>query len=173
VVKNNNIRNDEMKLKYLAIPLVLSTLAGCSSIVSKSDYAVSINSTPDDAKFVITNKAGQSVHSGVTPAVINLKSSAGYFKGETYTIALEKEGYSPKLFTLASTVDGWYFGNILFGGLLGMLVIDPATGAMYNLPDRVDISLDANVSTRDPQEVHITTIDTLTLEELERLERVM
>ncbi len=30
-------------------------------------------------------------------------------------------------------VNGWYFGNILLGGVLGMLIIDPATGAMYKL----------------------------------------
>ncbi|MBK9107742.1 MAG: hypothetical protein IPM92_05015 [Saprospiraceae bacterium] len=28
---------------------------------------------------------------------------------------------------------GWYWGNILFGGLLGILIIDPITGAMYKL----------------------------------------
>lgn len=30
-------------------------------------------------------------------------------------------------------IDGWYFGNILLGGLFGMLIVDPATGAMYKL----------------------------------------
>lgn len=30
-------------------------------------------------------------------------------------------------------MNGWYVGNILFGGVLGLLIIDPATGAMYSL----------------------------------------
>ncbi len=30
-------------------------------------------------------------------------------------------------------VDGWYWGNIVFGGLIGWLIVDPATGAMYKL----------------------------------------
>ena len=30
-------------------------------------------------------------------------------------------------------INGWYFGNIIFGGLIGMLAVDPATGAMYTL----------------------------------------
>lgn len=30
-------------------------------------------------------------------------------------------------------VDGWYFGNLLLGGFLGMLIIDPATGAMWKI----------------------------------------
>ncbi len=36
-----------------------------------------------------------------------------------------------------------YIGNILFGGLIGMLAVDPVTGAMYVLPDTVSQSLDA------------------------------
>lgn len=28
-------------------------------------------------------------------------------------------------------MDGWYLGNILIGGLIGMLIVDPASGAMY------------------------------------------
>ena len=45
---------------------------------------------------------------------------------------------------LNGTVSGWYFGNILFGGLLGIVAIDPATGAMYKLqPDTVQAALEA------------------------------
>jgi hypothetical protein len=29
----------------------------------------------------------------------------------------------------------WYFGNILLGGVIGMLVVDPLTGAMYSLDE--------------------------------------
>ena len=42
---------------------------------------------------------------------------------------------------LESEVDSWYFGNILFGGLIGMLIIDPATGAMWKLPENVSTDL--------------------------------
>jgi len=31
------------------------------------------------------------------------------------------------------SLNGWYFGNIIFGGLIGLLIVDPATGAMYRL----------------------------------------
>jgi hypothetical protein len=30
-------------------------------------------------------------------------------------------------------LDGWYIGNIVFGGLIGMLIVDPATGAMWKI----------------------------------------
>lgn len=34
-------------------------------------------------------------------------------------------------------MDGWYLGNLLFGGLIG-LIVDAANGSMYKLtPDQV------------------------------------
>jgi len=159
----------KMKCKLLLAALSFVMVTGCSSIISKSEYSVAVNSTPDGANFTITNRAGQKVHSGVTPSSITLKSSAGYFKGETYTIALNKEGFAQKTYTLNSTVDGWYFGNILFGGLIGMLIVDPATGAMYNLPDRVDISLDKSTSSVEKNTLNIANINSLSSEDVARL----
>lgn len=42
---------------------------------------------------------------------------------------------------LSADISGWYFGNILFGGLIGMLIVDPATGAMWKLPENVNASV--------------------------------
>ncbi|MDQ2078421.1 hypothetical protein [Marinimicrobium sp. ABcell2] len=139
--------------------LLLIALSGCSSIVSKSEYSVAIASTPDEARFVITNRQGQKVHSGVTPSSITLNASAGYFKPESYTVVFTKEGYADKTFTLSSTIDGWYFGNIMLGGVIGMLIVDPATGAMYKLPPRVDVSLEGTVSEARQDELTIATLE--------------
>ncbi len=160
-----------MRNKLLPIILAASLLSACSSIVSKSEYSVAINSSPDGANFVVTNRTGQKVHSGLTPASVTLKSSSGYFKGESYTIALSKDGFSPKTFTLTSSLDGWYWGNILLGGLIGMLIVDPATGAMYNLPDRVDISIDQDTAaaTTVSKDITLATIDSMSDEQLTRL----
>ena len=49
-------------------------------------------------------------------------------------MTFSKEGYEEQSQTLQSSMDGWYWGNFLFGGLIGMLAVDPATGAMYKLP---------------------------------------
>lgn len=158
-----------MKTKIVAIFLAISTLCGCSSIVSKSEYSVAINSSPDQATFIIKNRAGLEIHSGITPQTVTLKSSAGFFKGESYTIVLNKDGYPEKLFTLSSTVDGWYFGNLLIGGPLGMLIVDPATGAMFKLPPRVDISFDSAPVAARTDELMIGTLDSLTEEQKARL----
>ncbi len=44
-------------------------------------------------------------------------------------------------------MNGWYIANIIFGGLIGLLIIDPATGAMYTLsPKDVNAVLDSTQS---------------------------
>lgn len=53
-------------------------------------------------------------------------------------------------------MDGWYFGNILFGGLIGFLIVDPATGAMYTLkPDTLNVHLVSNVVALTPEELKL------------------
>jgi len=158
--------------KVILIGALLGGLSGCSSIVSQAEYAVAIASNPDAANFTVVNKAGEKVHSGITPATVTFKSSSGYFQGESYTVTFRKEGYPEKSFNMASTVDGWYFGNILFGGLIGMLIVDPATGAMYNLPKRVDVSLDQSLSQQQEGQLTIASIDTLSSEEKKNLVKI-
>ena len=55
-----------------------------------------------------------------------------------------KEGYGKQVATISAELDGWYIGNIVFGGLIGMLIVDPATGAMWRLDDSVNASLVEN-----------------------------
>ena len=51
-----------------------------------------------------------------------------------------------------------------------MLIVDPATGAMYNLPERADVSLDMQAESSSSKDtVAIATIDSLTAEQLTRL----
>jgi hypothetical protein len=164
-----------MKGRILSVVLAAGLLSGCASIVSKSEYAVAINSNPEQADFVITNRSGQRIHSGVTPASVTLKSSSGYFRSEAYTITFDKAGYASRTYTLSTSVDGWYFGNLLLGGIIGMLIVDPATGAMYRLPDMVDVTLSQQRVETDRdgeleiQDLVIATLDTLSAEQIARL----
>ncbi|WP_372881389.1 hypothetical protein [Psychromonas sp.] len=138
-----------MNYKLSAVALSLVLLSGCSSIVSDSKYSVAIASSPSEANFTLKNRKGLTIHSGRTPTSISLNASSGFFKGETYTLVLNKEGYEEKTVEINSSVDGWYFGNILFGGLIGLLIVDPATGAMFKLPERSDTSLDLKIASEN------------------------
>lgn len=135
-----------MHLVSLTRPLLIAALVGiggCSSIVSDSTYPVAITSSPSGASYQITNEDGSVVRSGITPDHVMLKAGAGYFDGETYKISYQKDGYTENSAVLNSGIDGWYWGNILFGGLIGMLVVDPITGAMYTLPENANTSLES------------------------------
>lgn len=69
---------------------------------------------------------------------VSLSPNGGYFKGQSYVIDLEMPGYTTQQISVTPTLSGWYFGNIIFGGLIGMLVVDPLTGSMWNLtPDSI------------------------------------
>ena len=111
--------------------------SGCASIVTRTAYPVTIESTPSDARVSIFNDRNMQIFSGRTPATIVLNSSSGFFTPPRYLIevtsSIDNERYS---YELRGKIDGWYFGNILLGGFLGMLIIDPATGAMWKIDEQ-------------------------------------
>jgi len=123
------------------IALCFISLSACASIVSQSEYPVTINSNPDGATFEIKNQAGIKVESGTTPKQVTLTTKAGFFDGETYAIRFNKKGYKTNFSVLDTQLDNWYFGNILFAGTMGSFIIDPLTGAMWKLPKESSVSL--------------------------------
>lgn len=123
----------------LLLPIVLILCASCATIVSKSVYNVHLNSSPDQAYVQVFDRQGREVFNGNTPTQVSLKSGAGYFKRAEYTVKYSKPGYLSKEVMIRSDLNGWYIGNLVFGGLIGFLIVDPATGAMYRL-DHTDLN---------------------------------
>jgi hypothetical protein len=124
-------------MKSIKAVIVTSALilAGCATIVGDRNQLIPISSTPEKADVTIIDERGNTVFSGRTPTTVTLQKSDGsYFGGKTYSVQIQKAGYSSQTITVTSSPNGWYLaGNFVFGGLLGWLVIDPLTGAMYNL----------------------------------------
>jgi len=112
---------------------IMLLASSCASIVSKSVYPVSINSSPSGATISITDKKGSEVFLGNTPTTVRLKAGAGFFSRAEYQVRFSNPGYDDKIVPITFKLDGWYFGNILLGGVIGMLIVDPATGAMWKL----------------------------------------
>jgi hypothetical protein len=126
---------------------MLTTLAvfgtACSSIVHSGNRNITVNSDPTGAKVtVFKNGRTEAVHSGTTPITLSLDPKGGYFKGQAYTLKFELTGYKATEIQLRPEMSGWYFGNIVFGGLIGMIVVDPLTGSMWNLsPNKIEHKL--------------------------------
>lgn len=53
---------------------------------------------------------------------------------KNYQVTLSKDGYSAVTLPIKASANGWYIGgNIVFGGLIGWLAVDPFNGGMYTL----------------------------------------
>jgi hypothetical protein len=120
-----------MKKENLVLLLVISILSSsCATIMLGTTQEVSISSNPTGA--LVTNNGLQL---GKTPVVADLKRKGNH------RIKIELEGYQPYEVMLSRSTSGWVFGNIIFGGIPG-LIVDVVTGAMYILkPEQIQAEL--------------------------------
>lgn len=129
------------------VSLLLGT--GCASIVSQSKWSVYVDSEPPGAQVDISDREGKQVYQGTTPATVNLRSGAGFFTPQRYSLVFKREGYETNEAVLNCKVNPWYYGNILIGGLVGMVIVDPLTGAMFK-PETEQLNV--HLHKRDNQE---------------------
>jgi len=137
-------------------------LCNCATIFGgASPKQVSLESNPPGANVTVTNKNGEQVFSGVTPVSAMLKRSSGYFSQAKYTAEFSKKNYQTRSAIIYGDINPWYFGNIIFGGLIGILIVDPATGAMWTLNDKCAVSMggiNSNQQGKKSQAYNINTI---------------
>lgn len=137
-------------------------MTACCSIVSKSTYPVTISSNPPGANFTLKKVNGLAMATGVTPATITLNSSSGYFQPAKYVIEFSRKGVTQTV-PINATINGWYFANLLFGGLIGLLIVDPATGAMWRLDDNVIATFNQTAEVSHHSGVRIVALDQVPL----------
>ena len=134
--------------KILSLIAAAVFLSSCATIVSKSSTMVGVDTSPQGATIQIINRRGEVVYNGHTPATLSLKHASGFFRKASYRVVLSMDGYESKTVVINAHVNGWYWGNLAFGGIIGFLIIDPATGAMYKLDnDYVDEKMTMKVVT--------------------------
>lgn len=100
---------------------IVIALASCATIMHGTGQKLDIMSTPGGAK-VFVDKQSQ----GMTPVEAKLSRKDHHF------VRLELEGYEPFETTITRKVSGWVWGNIVFGGLIG-LAVDAISGGLYKL----------------------------------------
>ena len=121
------------RLSLFWIVGVILLTPGCASIFSSTHGNISIRSEPSPAGIIIRDNDGNEVFTGTTPVEVSLPKKVGFFRGADYIVMVSKPGCEPRSITVNRSISGWYWGNILLGGLIGMLIVDPATGAMWTL----------------------------------------
>lgn len=113
------------KIFCLLISGLMFIQSGCATVVSGKTQDVTIRSNPTGAMILIDG-----VMDGQTPMIANLS------RKQRHSIDVSHGGQKV---TRATTrgFNWWYLGNIILGGLIG-LIVDPCTGAIYNVkPDTV------------------------------------
>jgi len=130
-------------IKQIALLLSVVYLCSCASIVSGGPKTLPIMSQPDEATCeIIDLRSGSTILKAKTPYTATLERSAGFFQSAKYKVKIVKEGYLPQEHQIDSSINGWYFGNVIFGGLIGILIVDPATGAMWKIyDDNINVKL--------------------------------
>jgi hypothetical protein len=126
-----------MKAKIIALSITSCLLfSSCATIISGSKQTVKFTSNPSQANVSINN-----VNVGKTPFETKLKR-----KIKEHKIVIQLEGYKPFETTLKRKFNAWYVGNLLIGGLIG-IILDPITGAIYKLtPEQVNAELAKGIS---------------------------
>lgn len=119
--------------KIVIVLLVCSAmLTGCATVMNGDMVAVPVYTTPSNATVVINGTTYSS------PTTVMVPRGKGNFK-----LHIEKDGYKPVDVLLIESVDGWVLGNILIGGLIG-IVVDFASGDANDLePELVSANLES------------------------------
>ena len=119
-------------MRVIAVVAVVA-LTGCCSIIHGTRQDVGVTSAPPGATVKIDN-----IQSGNTPVIAKLT------RKDNHVVRIELAGYQPFDATLTRSVSGWVWGNIVFGGLIG-LAVDAIDGGMYKLtPEQVSATLVAS-----------------------------
>lgn len=118
------------RLTLLASICVVLLAAGCATIMHGTSQEISISSVPSGAEVIVDGKT-----QGLTPVVADLK------RKDKHLIQIKLEGYQAYELHLVRKTSGWVWGNIVFGGLIG-LAVDAISGGLYKIsPDEVRAEL--------------------------------
>lgn len=152
----------------------LLAMPGCASIIAGSTQTVAFKSNPSGARIKVISHKGEVIHEGTTPFTASLKRGRGFFQGADMKLAAEKAGYKVVEQPIKTSLEPWYIGNVIFGGLVGLLVVDPLTGAMFKLPNEVHVNLNpsAAASVDSPTRFDIVSLDDIPQEARSQLVRI-
>jgi hypothetical protein len=130
-------------MRYVTLLLSL-VVVGCATLVTGTSTDVAINSDPSEAEIEING-----MDRGATPTTVSLPSD------RSHTVEISLEGYETETIQLQKTTSGWLAGNIIFGGIPG-LVIDAATGGISVLrPKQVNANLDEKTASNGTLQIRV------------------
>lgn len=121
-----------MKSSYLFMVAICAiALSGCATIMSGGPDNVSVQSNPPGANVYLDDQLV-----GQTPMVVSLDRAKS--RG---LLRVEADGYEPVALQRTKHINGWFWANLCFGGVIG-IVVDLVTGDVKGFDDSpVTVSL--------------------------------
>ncbi len=115
--------------------LTLGSLFACATLVSGSSQNVTITTDPAGASCIFRRNDQVIGVINPTPGTLNVEKSRG-----DIAVACTKDGYLDSKGVVGSKFQAMTFGNILFGGLVGV-VVDAPSGATSQYEPQITIRL--------------------------------
>lgn len=127
--------NSSAYVRLAAMALMGSMASGCATITKGSTDTITVDTSPSGATCRVTQD-------GQTVAIINPTPGSMVVPKSKNDLAVdcEKEGYTRAAGNLSSEFEAMTFGNILFGGVIGVAV-DAASGALNQYPPMITLTL--------------------------------
>jgi len=136
------------KTSFIALMAVSMLGSGCASIVSGHNQSVSVETRSKQGQAVTSANCKLSNNKGTwfvtSPGSVMVSRSF-----EDLLINCEKDNQEPGLANVKSSTKAMAFGNILFGGVIGVGV-DVATGAAYDYPTMITVLMGEKISVDAP-----------------------
>ena len=130
------------QLSFIILAIIF--LPSCATIISGQRQQVSFSTDPSGAEIRVD---GMPV--GITPLSTKIKRTS-------HAVNFQKEEYKDVDYYFHAKFNGWYLGNLLLGGLPGMIV-DLIVGSYQNIDDavykkmeRINMNYSQNVEIRKP-----------------------
>ncbi len=136
---------------------ILSLLNACASIVKGKAEDIRIATPSNGMKLTVYDLKNNNfkLAVGESPLNLNLRTGAGLYSRAEYKVVAENaKGESAETIVSTKLRLGWYLlGNLAFFGadlLVGLLVVDPYTGAMWGFEDPENTIVNSPPETSSP-----------------------
>ncbi len=122
-------------MRRFAALLSIVALPGCATMMEGTGQSVSVATTPAGATCEMDRAGTKLGMVNPTPGSLRIDKSKN-----DLDVTCSKPGYQQARTSTSPKFVGTTFGNIVFGGLIGVAV-DAATGANYEYPSEIKVEL--------------------------------
>lgn len=134
-------------MQRFAVLALVALLPACATVVEGTSDTVTLSTTPAGATCTVDRNGERVGAVAATPGSLRLSKSR-----HDLNVTCTKEGYQPSTTTASSRFTGATFGNVLVGGVVGV-VVDAASGANNRYPPDVRLDLAENPAAPPPAPV--------------------